>query len=270
MKKNNSLFVLFLLSFLPFTALAQLVNIEEQRKQIKPGWQGLMDFSFDFRQNTQTLSQFAASASLQYTYRKNTFLLLGDISIIRLRNSLLNQDIINKNFQHFRYNLALDTQRIFTYEFFFQRQQNKIKFIQYRFLIGTGFRIALINSDNVKLFLAPLCMYEREILSDSAHSATRMIKGDIYISFNARINDRLSFFHVTYYQPALWDLGSDIPFERFSDYRLASETEFSVDIVKDKISFSVNLELNYDSRPPDPIKDYPLFYGIKNKISFKF
>ncbi len=266
----SKIFSLFLLLFISYPLYSQLVNIEEQRRNIKPGLQGLIDFSFDINQNTRFLSRFSNTISLQYTYKQHTVLVLNDITILRLRDPNQNIDIINKNFQHIRYNYSFRSRQWLIYELFIQRQQNKIKYIQYRFLTGTGLRIRLLNNDKIKLFIAPLAMYEKEILSDSAATQTITLKGDFYISASLKFNEHIGLSYVTYYQPALYNLSQQPNFERIKDFRLASETELNFEIIKDHIKFSIDLNLNYDSKPPAEIANYPLFYSLNNKLSFKF
>ncbi len=274
MRTNNSLcqkiiiLPIFLLTL--YQSHAQLVNIEEQRRNIKPGLQGLIDFSFSINQNTRYLVQFSNSTALQYTYHQHTLLILNDISILKLKDDQQNIDIINKNFQHIRYNYNFKKTQWLTYELFTQRQQNKIKYIKYRFLLGSGLRIRLVNNDKAKLFIAPLVMYENEILSDSLGTQTKTLKGDFYISASAKINDHVYFSHVTYYQPAIFNLSEQTNFEPIADFRLASETELSFEIIKDHVKFAVNLNLNYDSRPPSELANHPLFYTLSNKLTFKF
>ncbi len=262
--------IILFLTFAYHQVFAQLVNIEEQRRNIKPGLQGIIDFSFNVNQNTRFLSQFSNTISLQYTINQHTILILNDISTLKLKDQNENIDIINKNFQHIRYNYTFAKHDWSIYEVFMQRQQNKIKYIKYRFLAGTGLRFRVLNTEKAKLYLAPLCMYEHEILTDSLATQTKTFKGDFYISTNIKLNENISFSHVTYYQPAFYSFSRQGDFEPVKDFRLASETEISFDIIKDHVKFSVGLNLNYDSRPPTEIANYPLFYSLTNKLSFKF
>jgi len=264
-------FIFFIFFISTYSDLqAQLVNIEEQRKDLKSGIQGLINFSFNINQNTRFLTKFNNTLAIQYTYKQSTLLVLNDISFLRLIDTGQNIDIINKNFQHIRYNYNFKKHDNLTYEFFIQRQQNKIKFIKYRFLTGTGFRIRVFSKDNSNLFIGSLLMYEYEILSDSSNLLSKVLKGDFYISANIKISDLVDLVHVTYYQPALYNLSSQINFELIRDFRLSSETDINFKILNNHVSFSVNLIINYDSRPPAPLSQHPLFYSINNKLTFKF
>ncbi len=262
--------IIFTFLLFSYNSSAQLVNIEDQRRNIKPGLQGLIDFSLIINQNTRYLSKFSNAVSLQYTYHQHTLLILNDINIVRLKDTNQNIDIINRNFQHIRYNYTFSSKPWLIYEAFVQRQQNKIKYIRYRFLVGSGLRTRIIKTEKVQLFLAPLIMYEHEILSDSNATQTMTLKGDFYISMSIKFNDYITLTHVTYYQPALYNLSQQNNFEPIKDFRMSSETELSFDIIKEHVKFSVDFNLNYDSRPPIEIANYPLFYSLNNKLSFKF
>ncbi len=273
MKTNKTRIRLLFLVFLLFTGYyssGQLVNIEKQRKDIKPGWQGTVNFGFSIDQNTKSIFQFSNTVNLQYTHKQNTFLILNDITLLRVKSQGDNYDLINKNFQHIRYNYHFKNKQYIVYELFTQRQQNKIRYIKDRFLLGSGLRFRCVSNENLHFYLAPLVMYEYESLDDSLNSFSRMLKGDLYFSVVLRLNEILSLSHVTYYQPALVDLGSNIPFEPFKDFRLSSETDLTFTIIKNFLEFSVNFQLSYDSRPPTELRDYPLFYSLKNKLTFKF
>ena len=266
MKKFSLIILLFLLSF---SLSAQLVNIEKKRKDYKQGFQGNISFSFNIIQNTRKIIQGSNTVHLQYVAKKHTFLLLNDYSIMKLTNSTDNFDLINKNFQHFRYNYSIvDTNKI-NFEFFTQRQQNKIKYLDIRFLLGTGFRFSIVDNDYMSFYVASLIMYENEVLSDSEKTTTKMVKGDFYMTFALNLTKNVYFSNVTYYQPALFDMGAMTNFEPFDDFRLFSESSFSFIIFKN-LEFSTLFELAYDSRPPEELKDQPLFYNFKNKLTFKF
>ncbi len=280
MTKNflaKTLFLVFLLSAY-FQAHTQLVNIEKERKTIKSGLQGSLSFAFNITQNTRSIIQGNNNTNIQFITKnmKNTFLILNDYTIMKVMKQQNNFDLINKNFQHFRYNYAFsDTTKkhfgAYVYELFFQRQQNKIKYIKLRLLWGTGMRFRIINSKTLIIFLCPLIMYEYEKLSDSAHTITKTIKGDFYTSINLKINDLILFTNVTYYEPALINLNPNISnFEPISDFRLYSENSLTFNLIKNRLQFMIIFSLAYDSRPPVELINRPLFYNFKNALSIKF
>ncbi len=262
---------LFFLLFIGFSyySSAQLVNIEKKRIAYKEGFQGNINFSFNIIQNTSKITQGSNTTHLQFVKKKHTFLILNDYTIMKVKSENDKYDLIDQNFQHFRYNYSIIDTNKFNFEFFIQRQQNKIKYIDLRFLTGTGLRFCIFDNEFASFYIAPLFMYENEILSDSAHTNTKMIKASIYSSFGFVLTDKVCFNNVIYYQPALVDLASMNNFEPVEDFRLFSESSLSFQIFK-KIHFAMVFELAYDSRPPDELIDKPLFYNLKNELIFKF
>ncbi|MBN2662819.1 MAG: DUF481 domain-containing protein [Bacteroidales bacterium] len=269
MKISKKLIVFVFFVFLSSSVFSQLVNIEKERKSYKEGFQGFVTFSFDVAQSTSKIIQVSNLANFQFVKKKHTFLILNDYTIMQVQKDQDNIDLINKNFQHFRYNFSIvDTNKV-SFETFVQRQQNKIKFLKLRALAGAGFRFNIINNKNFVLNFAILSMYENEILSDSINTNTKMLKGDMYLSFSLKIIDHLYFSNVTYYQPALADFNNFASFEQFNDFRIFSDFSFSFVIFKN-LEFSLAFESAYDSRPPLELVNNKLFYDISNKLTYKF
>jgi len=263
------LLFLSLFIFLFLNSYSQLVNIEKERKEYKQGFQGSISLQFGIIQNTSQILQGSNTAHLQYTKGKSTLLILNDYSLMKVQNEEDDFDLINKNFQHFRFNYSIIDTNTVNFEFFVQRQQNKIKFLQFRFLTGTGFRFRLINNDKIEFYIAPLIMYENEILSDSAQTTTKMLKGDLYSSLYINFTDDISFSNVIYYQPAISNLNNYTDFERFTDFRISSESSFSFKILNN-LKFSVVFNIAYDARPPLELVSNPLFYNLTNVLTYKF
>ncbi len=259
---------LFFLSITHFS-YSQLVNIEKERKEQKEGFQGSIAFGLISTKTTSSMFQANNTIHLQYILHKNTFLILNDYSIIKVKIDENNTDLENKNFQHFRYNYSLvDTNKI-VYELFLQRQQNKVKYLKLRALAGTGFRFGIIDNDKMSLYVASLGMYEKEYLTDSAQTVTESIKGDIYSSFSITFTDNFSFKNVVYYQPALVNLNNYKDFEFVKDYRLYLESSLKFKVFKN-IFYELQFQMSYDSRPPTELLNTPLFYTFKNQLTFKF
>ena len=262
--------ILVLFLFLPFSGFSQLVNIEKQRKELKDGWVGDVQLSFKITSNTSKIYSGNAGLDLQYTHSNNVFLLLSDLTAMRIYKDDSPYDLINKNFEHFRYNYLFPDVKFLTYEAFVQHQQNKIKYQKLRFLAGTGLRFRLINGQKVKYYFAPLLMYEYEVLSDSAQTLTQTLKGDLYHSLTIKFGKAIYLSHVTYYQPAILNLGGTKEYRPFVDFRLSTETSLTFVVIDDKLEISTDFNLSYDSNPPQELRDKPLFYSLSNKLRVKF
>jgi len=263
--------IVLLMLFFSFSIQAQVVNIEKKRKDKKEGIQGKIELSLNITENTKKIIEGNNVINLQYSKRAHTILLLNDYSLMKVKTlGIEDEDLINKNFQHFRYNYVLKDSSFATFELFSQRQQNKLKYLSFRGLFGAGFRFRIIENEILSIYFAPLLMYEHEILSDSLLTKTKNLKEDLYTAITLKIADNVYFSNVTYYQPALYDLGNSDNFEPFLDFRISSETELSFSIIKNKLEFNIKYQMSYDSRPPIELIHKPLFYTLKNQLIFNF
>jgi hypothetical protein len=245
--------MLFVLSsLLIFNAEAQLVNIEKSRKEAKPGFQGHIDLNLMLTRNTRQIFETGTTAHLQYTSGRNTLLALNNLGFMRVEG----ENLINNGFQHLRYNYKIGN-GFTTAEFFTQHQYNSIRLLQRRFLVGGGPRFRIFESENTGVYIAPLVMYEQELLNDGSPRTDRF-KGDLYVSFTYSIDERITFSHTTYYQP---------DFALLSEYRISSETGMEMQFLAN-FSFLVTYNLAFDSHPPADIPE--LFYTLRNGIKYNF
>ncbi len=256
---------------------AQLVNIEKVRREQKEGFQGSANIALNLNQNVKQIFSFRNDVFLQYTKNTNTFMFINDINLMFVTDNDERENLINQNFQHLRYNYTFKESDFITYEFLLQRQENRIKFLDFRFITGTGLRFRLINNENIRLFLAPLFIYETEIEkhTEDLTRQTSLIKGNFYVNFLVKINDFLSFNTVAYYQPAFIDFNKYDGFEPVKNFRIAGESGFDFKIWEDKLVFSIVFDFSYDSSPPNLFfleydKEYMMFYTISNSIRFNF
>ncbi len=243
----------FLFLFLPRSLHAQLVNIEKSRKEAKPGLQGHIDLNLMLTQNTRQIFETSTSAHLQYTSGRHMTLILNNIGLMRVEGD----NLINNGFQHLRYNYAIGDGFI-TAESFIQHQYNSIRLLQRRFLLGGGPRFRVYEADNIGVYIAPLVMYEQELLDDADQSRTDKFKGDLYISITYALDERVNFTHTTYYQPDMAIL---------REYRVASETGLELKFTE-RFSFLVTWNMAFDSHPPQDIPE--LFYTLRNGIKYNF
>lgn len=243
----------FMVIFFPMNLQAQLVNIEKSRKDAKPGLQGHIDIKMMLTKNTRQIFESGTSAHLQYLRGRHMTLVLNNIGLMRVEG----ENLINNGFQHLRYNYTMGNGFI-TAELFTQHQYNSIRLLQRRFLFGGGPRFRIHESSNLGIYIAPLVMFEQELLNDDQRSQTDRLKGDLYISLTYALDERINFSHTTYYQPDL---------ARLKEYRVASETGLELKFNR-RFSFLVTYNLAYDSHPP---QDIPvLFYTLRNGIKFNF
>lgn len=244
--------ILFLL--VPLNLQGQLVNIEKSRKDAIPGFQGHIDLSLMLTQNTKQIFEGSSSALLQYTRESHTLLALNSIGLMRVEGD----NLINNGFQHLRYNYTLPGGGFTTAEIFVQHQYNSIRLLRRRFLLGGGPRFRIYESKDLGIYIAPLVMYEQELLNDEDKTQTDKFKGDLYISVTYALDEKINFSHTTYYQPDLAIL---------KEFRLSSETGLELKF-NESFSFLATFNLAYDSDPPRGIPE--LFYTLRNGIKYSF
>lgn len=244
---------LILLLSIPDDLCAQLVNIEKSRKEAEPGLQGHVDLNLMLTQNTRQIFETGTSAHLQYTKDRHMILVLNSIGFMRVEGD----NLINQGFQHLRYNYS-PGEGFITAELFTQHQYNSIRLLQRRFLLGGGPRFRLFENTGLGVYIAPLVMYEQELLNDEDNTRKDRFKGDLYVSVTWAVDEKINFSHTTYYQP---------DFALMREFRLSSETGLELSL-NDKFSFLVTFNLAYDSTPPMDIPG--LFYTLKNGIKYDF
>ena len=150
----KSCFLILLL--LVFTSLsAQVVNIESQRYVTDTiGWAGEYNLGFTFGKQKDKYFAFFNSAHVQYKNKKNLYLILGNLDILKSGKN----KVINSGFFHFRYNYKI--RKWLRWEAFSQVQYNKLTGLRMRFLLGTGQRFKLVEVNKFKSYLGTWYMWE--------------------------------------------------------------------------------------------------------------
>lgn len=228
-------FLLVIMSVFAAECIGQIANIENKRKaEREEGFSGNLALNFSYVKNIEQILQFGGNVRGYYFSGMHSFMLLGESNIVQTES----QDLVNNNFEHFRYNYALDTNRIFIIEAFEQVQQNRVQNIDLRALLGTGMRFNLASTDSLSFNLGVSGMYEYEISTEST-AIERNIRGSSYISTDWQASENFGLNLIVYYQPV---------FNDFMDYRVSGE--FGIRLkVTDKLQFTTELNLIYDNRP---------------------
>jgi hypothetical protein len=248
--------VFFFLSILLFaTAKAQqIVHIEnETLAATEQGFKGNIGLQANFIQNINDIFQTFNTAQLSYVKNKN--------SIISLTNQNLNifngGRIVNDGFQHFRYNRKVSNN--FIIEAFTQAQFNEIIKIKFRALNGIGPRLNIIDNDSSQTRLlfgvSYMYEYEEETYINIINRAHRM---NSYVSLGFNIGKYAKVDIIAYYQP---------DFAQWNDFRTSVEATIDFKI-SERLSFRLQHNLFYDSRPPMEIRK--TFYNFRNGLRYQF
>lgn len=235
------------------TIKGQIINIEKKRLgAAENGWHGNIDFNLKYTKNTKEIWEFGNKAAFQYHLDKSNFLFITDLKIIRKGS----EDLINKGYAHLRYNRTFKDSGSVSLEGFWQVQYNGIQKIGFRNLSGAGFRLKLLGNDTINLNTGISGMYEYE--ETTLNEIHRNFRSSNYLSFNWRINSKLGFKTINYYQPLFSD---------FSDYRYSNESSLSLTLTK-RLSLTVSYSVLYDSEPVEGVPS--TITSVNNALRFKF
>jgi hypothetical protein len=248
-QKMKKLFLLLLIITTGFitasNSFCQIVNMENQRYHTDTtGWAGSVGGSFAITNYGQKVFDVDANAHVQYKTKKSLYLFLGGYGFLKGDQ----QSYVDYGFLHFRYNYKLT--KILRLEAFTQIQQNTITKIQFRYLIGAGPRVKLVESPKVKLYLGSLPMYEVEKETGISKHITGW-RCSNYLSFTFIPNKQTTLTTTTYYQPVMFDAG---------DYRLLNQTTCKIKAGK-KIAVVINYNYQYDASPAAGITNETYNFG---------
>ncbi len=241
-----------LLTSLSFLLHAQVINTEAKRiDQEEEGWAGTVDLGFSLIKNTREIIQFTNNTRVQYNRQKSRLLLLNELVVMKVDQS----DLLNRGFQHVRYNYEF--RRYLIPEAFVQVQYNQLWKIDLRLLAGAGPRFELFHSDSANIYLGTLVMYEYEEVNKGAEF-NRDFRLSTYLSGGFTLKQNVEFNSITYFQPRL---------DAWEDFRISTENSLRFGITS-RLGFKTTFGLSYDSRPPDDLQN--IFYSWTNGISFNF
>ena len=235
------------------TSFAQVVNVEKKRKDDK-GFSGSIDLTLNIQETETRILELENNINLQYAKKSHKLIFLNNIKMLSVDTGSL----VNDGYQHLRYNYTIKDSSFLTLEAFAQHQYNEQKDFNKRILFGGGPRFRAINKDKIKMFIAPLVMYEFIEYSDDLNSEVNTIRLDSYISFSLTLSKLISFNHITYYQPVFSD---------FSNYRISSVTGLAFNISK-YLSYEVNYGIDYDNKPYTNVQK--TFWVFENALVLNF
>jgi len=252
MKIFRFIFLLIILISTVISASAQILNIEQERiKTDTTGWAGSAKISFQFTKTDEELWTGGAYTHVQYKTKRSLYLSLTEYNL----NKCSGSDFVNAGAQHFRYNYKFKD--YFIGELFTQFQFNKVLEVKFRWLLGAGPRIRIVNTKPFMMHIAALYMYEHEELynSDLINRNHRMSS---YVAFTYKIHENLSLINTSYFQPKIND---------FSDFRVLSQSDLKISISK-HFSFLLSYLYTYDTFPATGVPKNTHYLG--NSLTYEF
>lgn len=228
---------LVLFIFLANIGFTQVVNIENRRiYDDTSGFSGAFDATFSYIQNKDYFYNLNLRNRLQYKNKKHYLLLLNDFFY-----SGGEKVYANFGMSHLRYAYRIK-QSTWKLESYAQIQYNQLLNQKLRSLIGFGIRDKFIDSDKIKLFAGTSIFYEYEEIQPN-NEFNRDFRWSNYLSWFMNFK-HFSFSGTSYYQPNL---------KTFKDYRFAGQYSLETKISK-KLRLKMDINLFYDSKPPDNVR----------------
>ncbi|MBA7711287.1 hypothetical protein ES703_120245 [subsurface metagenome] len=265
-QRTSSTTGLTLAALLLAPLLSAQVNTEALRREdLTPGLHTTLGADLGLIAGNSSLLQLKSSLRFDYLTGGNHFFL-----VTQYQRGSTDTLFINKGFAHLRGVKVLKPR--LQIEGFLQREFNEFINLEDRQLAGGGVRIRWLQRQDTAEESPPLqlntgigLMWERERIDttgqasgDPYHGAVAsLVRSTNYLVVRWQLDDRLALFSTTYYQV---DLG------RFSDYRVLWEGSLGVTLTR-RLSLTINLNLRYDSEPPEGIKPYDL--EITNGVSYR-
>jgi hypothetical protein len=184
---------------------------------------------------------------------KDIFLLLGSYDFSKTKLAQLS----NSAFGHFRYNRRLNP--FLKYEIYTQLQTNQLLNLRSRYILGNGVRIKFKNKSILKPYLGISAFYEYEESIEDVLVFRNDFRMSNYFVLSLKLPKGLGeITSTTYYQPL---------FDRFSDYRLTSQSNLVLNIAK-RISLSTMFSYFFDQNPPLGINKEAVHFTSGLRITF--
>ena len=250
---------IFIIAFIlfNFNFIHSQVNTEVlRRSDLAPGLHNIAQLDFGMVSGNSEFLRLKTSFRSDYVSKK--YYSFGVIQYQRGTKS--QKKFINKGFIHLRSIRRLSDN--FSGEVFVQKEFDDFILLRDRQLIGLGLRTSIFQADStnqkVRLSLGNGAMWEKEKLSTTPISLTKIIRSTNYLSLQTRLNDLVNFNFVGYYQASL---------ERWRDYRVLVQSSLGFNLTK-SFMFQTNFNLRFDNEPPGSIKKCDL--ELTNGVKFSF
>jgi hypothetical protein len=238
---------------------AQVVNIESRRLQdAKDGWAGRIDFRVDYNRNVNEILKYGFATQVQYRKGISKTLWLTDANLLRVNGDY----VINNGFLHLREGLW--SHKRWSVEAYLQAQRNVVQLVQFRWLMGLGGRLRVVDQDSIPLraYLGTSYMYEYEEevpnIDNNTGTQNRYHRLSNYVNLGYDLNQTVTIVSILYYQPRL---------DRWKDYRFSTANTLRVRLGRHTNFVSV-FSLQYDANPPGDL--VRTLIGWENGLGFTF
>jgi len=207
--------------------------------------------------NTEVL-ELAVEYRLDYVKQNNfhSFMVINLENGYEKENDLPKNIINNKGFAHLR--ITKDLFKNYQMEIFTQYEFNKLLLLNDRYLLGTGLRIGLQNSELLNTYIGTGLMVEKEIYDLDSNQEKNLLRSTNYIKNNIVLSSNIDLSNTTYFQ---------IASDNFNDYRILYDGGL-IFHVNESFAFTIELKYRYDNDPQGNLGSG--YIQISNGMSFNF
>lgn len=273
MKKIKLLLLLILLTAFTFS---QIYNVEGMRRSINyDGWYVVPDFNvkIDYSDNFVFILGTKLNMYLRF---KDELLLWANFINFTFAND---ERLINNSLSHIRHDHAFSD--IFQMESFIEAQQNEVKLVDLRAMVGNGPRLRFFEKEGNYMFWAIMYAFEYEKIVDHRNVVNihnyhnRLVT---YLSFNVnfwKIKSRklIGLNVVTYYQPKIFnrvrDTRESLRIVDYKDFRIKSDVTLAFYFHKN-FSLKFTGAVNYDHKPEIGVSKVSTSFVPKLSANLKF
>ena len=248
-KYTSHLSIAFVILFTFNLQSQSIVNTENLMKSVDSTLSVGFGLNGDFKFGNLELYQFNITNQIGKKYDKNLFRLLFNYEYISENNEVLAADYTAQ----FRYNYSLGDHSVFS---FIQSQKSKALNLNYRHLIGGGYRHNIYKKDENYFDFSLGAFYEDELYLKNTTEQVNVSNYRLSLSSFLKVKlSQRSFINTSvYYQ---------INFENIEDTRLFIEPRWYYEF--DTISLYVTTQIRHHTTPYIDIKktDSELLVGLE-------
>ncbi|MCB0487686.1 MAG: DUF481 domain-containing protein [Cyclobacteriaceae bacterium] len=206
-----------------------------------------------------TFVGLTATSDIVYLSKKHAYISINNIHY----NKATGGPLSSNGYSHLRANFL--RKRMFSYETFLQVQYDDGRNMPFRFLIGGGLRLRLLESAGTTLHFGLGAMHETErwksFVDGDPIIEKNIIKTSDYIGITTKLSEQVNLHLIAYYQGGM-DMQDDV----FRN-RISGDFQFQI-MITDRLSMTTSFSCQYEDKPIIPIKK--TVYSVTNGLLWKF
>jgi len=225
------------------SAAQTILNVERLTQRETPGWHAGVEGSLDMARGNSDHTNLLAGVALGYRWPEEWLRLFAGMSYERDNDGSVDND----RYLHLRYNHDW-AERLQSFHFA-QVQVNRTGVLRDRFLLGSGLRLRVAQTERTTIDVGTGAMYEREgldsarIRDDHAVLTNAMRMANLLV-VHRRLRADVRFVGVAYLQPR---------YDDFGDTRALSDLSLLIALTNE-VDLAVRWQWRHDTRPPGGVE----------------